>query len=129
MNEQPATATYHVPLPFESAVKTLRRALAEAGLKVTMELNVSDRIRRRLLVGMSPCLILFASSTDLELETTGELAPLHVVISAHGEHSEIHILRVIRSEEAAQPAPGVELLKRLQSKIAQTIGTIAMRAP
>jgi len=128
MNEEAATATYCVAQPFDTAVKALRQALAQSGLKVTMELNVADRIRGRLLIGISPCLILFCSPAGPTAEIAGGLAPLHVVVSARGAESEIHILRVPRKTEDRE-TPSLALLGRLQWEIVQAVERIGMRVP
>ena len=60
MADGPATTTYSIPEPFDEAVRSLRRVLAEAGLKITGELDLSGRLQRRLLVDTPPCLVVFA---------------------------------------------------------------------
>jgi uncharacterized protein (DUF302 family) len=95
MKQESATMTYRVPQPFEAVVRTLRQTLAEAGLNITRELNVTERIRQILSVGMSPCLILFASFPDLAPGAGSGVAPFQIVISDCGPESEVHILRVL----------------------------------
>jgi uncharacterized protein (DUF302 family) len=63
MADESATTTYSIPEPFDEAVRSLRRVLAEASLKITGELDLSERLQRRLLVNTPPCLVLFASPT------------------------------------------------------------------
>jgi uncharacterized protein (DUF302 family) len=92
MQRESNAATYRVPQPFEAVVRSLRRALAEAGMKVTGELNVAERIRQILSIGMSPCVILFASAID---QTATWPSPLQIVVADRGQESEIHILRVL----------------------------------
>jgi len=125
MSEAAATTTYHIPEPFLDAVQTVRRTLVEAGLKITGELNMSERLQRRLQVDTPPCHVLFVGSSA-PLSRDVLYTPLHVVISARGPHSEIHILRVPLLQDAKEP--DLAELGRLRAEIGCAIERIAMRA-
>src|ERR1039458_10780591 len=92
MAEETATTTYLVSEPFELAVQSLRRVLADGNLKLAGELDISSRIRQRLLIGTTPCRVLFVAATPASLGELGAapsaaaLTPLHVVVSADRAH-------------------------------------------
>lgn len=134
MADESATTTYSIPEPFEGAVRSLRRVLAEAGLKITGELDLSGRLQRRLLVDTPPCLVLFASPLapvllgPSGLPGAAALTPLHIVISAHGSQTEIHVLRIPPPHDGMQDASAVAELGRFRAQLAQAIGKIGMRS-
>ena len=134
MAGEPATSTYLIAQPFDRAVKLLRNVLSRANLKITGELNMSGRIQRQLLIGTAPCLVLFASpSTPFAVVFAAEpcpaaLTPLHIVVSARGSETEIHVLRVLPREDGPLDRAAVAALGRLQAAISQAIEKIGMRA-
>ena len=125
MADESATTTYHLPEPFHEAVATVRRTLIDAGLKITGELNMSERLQRRLQVNTPPCHVLFVGPS-VQLTHGVTYTPLHVVILARAAHSEIHILRVPALQDAKEH--DLAELVRLRSEIARAIERIAMRA-
>ena len=134
MHEENATATYLLAQPFEEGVALLRRALAEANLRVTGELNMSNRIRRSLLIGTTPCVVLFAGPHPEARETAAGhsrdsvLTPLHVVASAKGSCTEVHILRALPRPDSPVTPAAMAMIGELQTKLSEVIGRIAMRA-
>jgi hypothetical protein len=129
-----ATSTYLVPETFEQAVKLLRKLLPAASLKITGELNMSGRIQRMLLVGTAPCLVLFASPTTPMIEGAAPdlcgavLTPLHIVVSARGSQTEVHILRVLPGDDGPLDRLTVAALGKLQVAISQAVEKIGMRS-
>ena len=129
-----ATTTYLVSEPFEPAVKSLRKVLADANLKSAGELDMSNRIRERLQIGIAPCRVLFVTATPAALEELGAdpraaaLTPLHIVVSARGSQTEIHLLRALPAQNGPLDGPAMEVLRRLQVRIAQAVERIAMRS-
>ena len=134
MADEPATTTYSIPEPFDEAVSSLRRALAEAGLKITGELDLSGRLQRRLLVGTPPCLVLFAGpAAPLFSGPSGHpgaaaLTPLHIVVSAHGTQTEIHVMRIPPPDDGPPDASAMAVLGRFRAQLSQAIEKIGMRA-
>ena len=128
-----ATTTYLVSEPFEPAVKSLRRVLADANLKLAGELDMSGHIRERLLVAIAPCLVLFVGATGPDFDELGTdpraaaLTPLHIVVSARGSQTEIHLLRALPGQNGLLDEPTMEVFRRLQARIAQAVERIAMR--
>ena len=133
MAEGSATITYSIPQAFDEAARSMRRVLGEAGLKITGELDLSGRLRRRLLVDTPPCLVLFAGPSTPVIDGpaghlgAAALAPLHIVISARGSQTEVHVLR-ITSPQDAQDASAMTVLVRFRAQLAEAIEKIGMRA-
>ena len=123
MAAESATTTYYIPEGFDSAVRAVRRVLAEAGLKVSNELDMAGRLQRRLQVHTQGCKVLFVSPGATRWKDLGAaaLTPLHVVISERGDHSEIHILRVPYGDD------DLGSMADLRAQIADAIERIAMR--
>jgi uncharacterized protein (DUF302 family) len=134
MPDEPATTTYSIPEPFDRAVISLRRVLAETGLKITGELDLSGRLQRRLLVDTPPCLVLFAGpATPVFSGPSGypgaaALTPLHIVVSAHGSQTEIHVMRIPPPRDGLPDTSAMAVLGRFRSQLSQAIEKIGMRA-
>jgi len=128
MTAESATTTYYIPESFDRAVRAVRRVLAEAGLKVSNELDMAGRLQRRLQVHTQACKVLFVSLGATRWKDLGAtaLTPLHVVVSERGEHSEIHILRIPAATDGAEDS--LAALGKLRAQIADAIERIAMRA-
>jgi uncharacterized protein (DUF302 family) len=133
MAEEPATITYSIAEPFQQALKSLRRVLSARGLKVSGELNISSRIRQRLLIGTAPCVVLLVSPSATlgkaipsDSCVTG-LAPLHVVISSRGLQSEVHVLRNLPTEGNLLDQRATAVVNRIQAEILQAVEKIGMR--
>lgn len=134
MADELATATYSVSEPFELAVKSLRKVLADANLKLAGELDMSSRIRQTLLIDTAPCRVLFVAATPASFGELGAdpcaaaLTPLHIVVSARGSQTEIHLLRALPAHNISLDQPTMEVFRRLQARIAQAVERIAMRS-
>jgi len=134
MVEELATTTYLVSEPFELAVKSLRKVLADANLKPAGELDMSGRIRERLLIRTAPCRVFFVAATPAAFEELGAdpcaaaLTPLHIVVSARGSQTEIHLLRALPAENGPLDRPTMEVFRHLQARIARAVERIAMRS-
>jgi hypothetical protein len=127
-----ATA-YSVPESFDVVVQSVRRALAVDGFHVIAELDLSGYIERMLGIGMLACAALCVCSQgqlEEELVAAGAmpgLLPLHVVISARGSHTEIHILGLLPEE--ALPPRTYAPVTAIQTRLSRTLDRIAMRHP
>lgn len=134
MSEEMATTTYSVLQPFEEAVKSLRRVLADGNLKLAGELDMSSRIRQRLLISTAPCRVLFVTATSAVFEKLGAdpcaaaLTPLHIVVSARGLQTEIHLLRSVPASNGPLDQPTTAAFRQLQARIAQAVERIGMRS-
>jgi uncharacterized protein (DUF302 family) len=134
MADESATTTYSIPEPFDEAVRSLRRVLSEAGLKITGELDLSARLQRSLLVDTPPCLVLFAGLAAPVLHGpsghpgAAALTPLHIVVSARGAQTEIHVLKIPPPHDGLQDASPIAILGRFRAQLSQAIEKIGMRA-
>lgn len=133
MADEPATITYSIAEPFQHALKSLRRVLSARDLKIVGELNISGRIRQKLLIDTAPCTVLYVWLSHRLSEALGAdlcaaaLAPLHVVVSGRGAQSEVHVLRTLPSDAGLLDRRAIAALNQIQAEIAQAIEKIAMR--
>lgn len=134
MVDESATTTYIIPETFEQTAKLLRKVLPLARLTITGELNMSERIRKALLIGTPPCLVLFASPAEPIVASAAAdpcgavMAPFHIVVSARGAQTEVHILRALPRDDGPLDPETREGLARLQSALSQAVSRIGMRS-
>lgn len=122
------TSTFTIPAPFEQALSTVKRALAEAGLEPVPVLNVSHLVGDRLGVVMPPCTVLLVSPrVSPSEECAAAVLPLHVAVSAHGKSSQVHIVGSQGSDALQPPAGGTALLGRFHGEVSEVLSRIAMR--
>ena len=133
MAEKPATITYSIGEPFEQALKTVRSVLTGRGLRVSGELDISSRIRQRLMIGTAPCVVLLVSPSATLGRALGidscaaGLAPLHVVVSSRGAQSEVHVLRIFPIEGGLLDRQVMAALNQLQTQILHAVEKIGAR--
>ena len=129
MTGETAATTYSIPESFEAALKLIRAALARAGLSVPAELDISGRIQRSLGIGMARCKVLYVGANQSILEAinvcpaVGIFLPLHIVVSARGEQTEIHFMASLPSNSGD---PLVSPVNGLQDEVSRAIEKIAM---
>jgi len=129
MTAEAITTTYSIAEPFAEARKCLRAALAARDLRVTGELDLSERIWRRLRISMEPCVVMLVWPSARLLRvmavsrSTPLFLPLHVVVSGRGGKTEIHLLNRPRLADKALMAA----IGQLQFEVAQAVETIGMR--
>ena len=127
-----ATARYLIAQPFDQAVKLVRQSLSRARVTISREANLSAWIHKRLLISTPPCLVLFASSSSpvIEIGDTepleAALIPLHVIVSAQGSQTEIHVLRALPCADRLEGA-GTDKFVLLQKAVSQAIEQIGIR--
>jgi uncharacterized protein (DUF302 family) len=132
MTGESATTTYSIPEPVEGAMTLIRTALARAGLNVLGELDISGRIQRSHGIEMAPCRVLYVCSRLSNLEgghacpAVGIWLPLHIVVSARGEQTEIHLLTSLPPGSDHAASGLASPVNRLQSEISRAIEKIAM---
>lgn len=127
MSDQPATVTYTVPEPFDTAVSILRQEFTRRKLKVAELLNLSERIQRRLSIRTPPCVVFLITPSDSGAEllhgsrTASAFLPVHVVVSDRGQQCDIHVLRASQIDSQSIDAATHSALSRLQDEIADAI--------
>jgi len=124
IGERAATTTYWVAGSFEETIHVLREALAVENLQLAGELDVAQRLREKLLIGTAPCRVLFVTAKASGDARAAALLPLHIVISAAGSQTEIHMMRRL----PAQDGLSAMVLRQLQTRVARAIEKIGMRA-
>jgi len=131
MAEEPATITYSIAEPFEQALKMVRRVLIGRGLEVSGQLDISSRIRQRLLIGTAPCVVLLVAPSALLGKVLGSsaagLTPLHVVVSSRGMQSEVHVLRILSNEGGLLDRHARAAVNQIQAQILEGIEKIGIR--
>lgn len=121
------TCTYSINEPFETALKNVEHALADAGITIAAMLNLAERLRKALMVSSPPCVVLFVfpgkeAAADPCLTA---VLPLHIVVAARGAQTEVHFLHGMprRDERMSWSAA----LGHVQAGISSAIGRIGMR--
>jgi len=95
MADEPAT--YLIAERFQQALGSLRGALSTRHLNVARGFDISERIRGRLFIGTTPCMVLFGwPSRPLEAPLEADRraaapAPFQIVVSERGRQAEIHV--------------------------------------
>jgi uncharacterized protein (DUF302 family) len=124
-----ATVTYAIPEAFQPALRCLRQALNRQDLRIAGELDLSRRIQRSLQIKLAPCVVLYIWPSAHFLENNrisaaaALLLPLHVVVSACGDRTEIHLLRPSSDDQDHAMAP----VRKLQAQVRDALEKIAMR--
>ncbi len=135
MRYEPATSTYVLQKPYGEALKSVRSALQNEGLRVPLEMDVSSTLRQELGVQLKPCkllcvycpwLLLQASMTDIAV---GAFLPLHLVVVDHGPWTFIHFINPASVPQAGLPPSIKSALSRLLSRILQIMRTIGTPQP
>jgi|SRR5581483_9897475 len=131
MAEEPATITYSIAEPFEQALKMVRRVLIGRGLEVSGQLDISSRIRQRLLIGTAPCVVLLVSPSaelgKLLGSSAAGLTPLHVVVSSRGMQSQVHVLRILSNQGGLLGRHARAAVNQIQAQILEGIEKIGVR--
>jgi hypothetical protein len=123
---------YRISAPCGEAVKILREALSAANLEIAFELNLSERIERKLGVRLAPCLVLLVDTPTLLLESLilHTSAPLHlpvrVILLARGPATEVQVFSASRESDLRLPPIIRASLNKLQSRISAVLEVIAM---
>jgi uncharacterized protein (DUF302 family) len=132
MTHGPPPLTFDIGEPHQVALRMVRRALAQQGLRVPAELDISARIRQELGAGVAPCTVLYVDNPALLLESivfnrgTPLLIPQPIVVTGDGRHSEV----LVRSSEwltTETPESVRDPVRDLHLRITRALDTIAIR--
>lgn len=128
-----SVVTFSIAEPYPVAVRMVRRAFEQQGLRVPAELNVTARIKQELGAGLAPCVVLYVDDPVLLLEAVifqrgaALLIPQPVVISGTNHHTEV----LLRSAESLasedQPAGLRDPVVNLHTRIVKAMESIAER--
>jgi uncharacterized protein (DUF302 family) len=133
MTKEPSLVTFSVAEPHEAAIRMVRRALAQQGLRVPAELDITSRIKQELGAGLAPCVVLYVDDPALLLEAivfhrgAALLIPQPVVVSGNDRHAEVLVRSVEALMEGGLPASVRNPLLNLHARIVRAMETIAER--
>lgn len=124
--------TFTIAEAHPAALRMVRKALAQQGLRVPAELNIGARIRQQLGAGVAPCMVLYVDDPLVLLEAVvfyrgaAMLIPQPVVVTAAGGHTEV-LLRGLESLTAETPESVRDPLLNFHRRIARAMESIAER--
>jgi uncharacterized protein (DUF302 family) len=135
LNGSSPIMTFSIRKPYKTALRLVREALAEHGLLVAAELDVTSRIKQELGVGVAPCTVLFVDDPTLLLEgiVFHRGAPLwipqRVAISGNERHTEVFVRSANSNSLVAGglPASLLDPIVQLQERVVHTMESIAER--
>jgi uncharacterized protein (DUF302 family) len=119
---------------FDAALARVRQAIRGGGLSIAAEIDAARRVKRALHIRVSPCRILLVDNPFFMLQATsidrasGVLIPLHVVVSAAGSRTIVHLLNLasVQTNELSigVRAPLVDLRNELFRVLAGVADTV-----
>jgi len=125
--------TFSIPEPYPVALRMVRRALAQHGLRAPAELDIATRIKQEMGAGLAPCTVLYVDDPALLLEAVvfdrgaALSIPQPVAIAGRDRHTEV----LFRSGESlvggGLPGSVREPVLQLHSRIVRAMETIAER--
>lgn len=127
------TVTLAMKEPLPAALKSIRRALAEGGLEVVVELDLARRVRKTLNMEIAPCRILYVDCPVSLLEaialdrSAAVMLPLHLVVSAQVESTLVYLLNPATTLYNVLPVTAKAAVSRLQSRVLESLSTVALR--
>lgn len=125
--------TFSVPEPHHTAIRMVRKALAQKGLHISAELDVGTLIKHELGAILAPCVVLYVHEPVLLLEAVvfyrgaALLIPQAVVVSGNDRHTEVLVRGLEALLEGGLPASIREPLLNLHARIVHAMETIAER--
>jgi len=125
--------TFQVLEPYPTGLRMVRRALAQQGLRVPAELDVSARIKQEVGAGVAPCTVLYIDDPVLLLEAiifhrgAGLLIPQPLVVAGRHRQTEVLVRSTTSLTEGGLRAAVQDALSGLHSRIIQAMETIGER--
>jgi len=132
MIKDPPLLTFRIAEPQQVALRLVRRALAQQGLRVPAELDIAARIKQALGAGVAPCAVLYVDDPVVLLQAVvfhrgaAVLIPQPVVVTGDNRNSEV-LVRSAESLAGEIPESVRDPLRDLQTRIARAMETIAER--
>lgn len=133
MTEAPTLVTFSIPGPHQAALRMVRRALAQNGLRIPAELDVTARIRQELGAGVAPCVVLYVDDPALLLEAVvfhraaALMIPQPVVVSGNARQTEVSLRSAESVVQGETPAGVRDPLLSLHTRIVRAMETVAER--
>lgn len=131
MRDNNTPVTFTLPEPHPVALRQIRKALAQAGLRIPLELDVTARIKREMGASLAPCEVLYIDDPALLLEAVvfdrgaALWMPQPVVVSGAGRQTEITMHHPGRALERRLPASVRDPLLTLYLRTVSAVEAIA----
>lgn len=116
-----------------AALRIVRRALAQHGLRIPAEVDVAARIKHELGAGVAPCVVLYVDDPALLLEAVvfqraaALMIPQPVVVSGNNRQTEV----LVRSAESLMQGETLASLRdplfNIHARIVRAVETVAER--
>jgi uncharacterized protein (DUF302 family) len=126
----PPLLTFRIDEAHRLALRMVRRAFQQHGLRTAAELDITARIKQELGAGVAPCVVLYVDDPAGLLEAVvfhrgaALLIPQPVVVTGDNRHTEV-VVRSFESLTFETPASVRNPLLDLHSRITQAMETIA----
>jgi uncharacterized protein (DUF302 family) len=126
--------SYWIPARIDCVLKTLRSALAEVGLSIVREIDVSGMSRRRADNGAARSTILLVDSALLTFEAVAldragaVFMPLHVLVSSSGEGTDVFVADPVDVLHLRTPVGAGDPMKTLLARVAMAVESAAAPA-
>lgn len=134
MNTVSVGQTYVIEERFDKALKLIRNALTRRELSVAGEFDVTEGFAHdsrkklepsKLLLVDSPLLLFEAVALD---RAAGVLFPLHVLVSADGDWTQVVCIEPATLFEARLPAGAAQPLEELRNRVAMALQSLGSRS-
>jgi len=134
VNTRSAEQTYVIEERFDKAVRLIRNALRAQELSVPGEFDVTDTIAphpgkkpgpSKVLLVDSPLLLFEALALD---RAAGVFFPLHILISADGDQTQVVCVEPTSLFEVRLPAGSSQPLAVLRSRVAMALESVVSRS-
>ncbi len=131
MSNGPPVLSFRIDEPYDIALRMVRIALAQQGLRAPAELDIAARIRQELGAGVAPCMVLYVDDPVALLEAivfnrgAALLIPQPLVVTGDNRRTEV----LVRSPELPPDIPESvrDPLLDLQVRMTRAIESIAER--
>lgn len=123
--------TFNIREPFPAALRMVRKALAQQGLRVPTELDVAARIKQEVGAGVARHTVLYVDDPVLLLEAVvfhrgaGLAIPQPLVVSGVNRHTEVLVWSEASLAEGGLAVSVQDPLRNLHSRIVRALMTIA----
>lgn len=130
MTKGPPLLTFRIAEPYSVALRMVRRALAQQGLRAPAELDITARIRQELGAGVAPCIVLYVDDPAVLLEAVvfhrgaALLIPQPVVVTGDNRQTEV-LVRSAESLTLQTPESVRDPLLDLHVRIGRAMETIS----
>ncbi len=125
----------NVDLPYEQAVTRVREVLADQGFGVLTEIDVQATLRTKRGIEMEPYVILGACNPDLAhraLEVDrgiGTLLPCNVVVTAHGDRSQVRLFDPLLMAEVTGRAEIAPIAAEAEQRLTAALAALPQTDP